>query len=144
MRVYVFGKFQDKRRVREVQAKLIEAGHTITHDWTTHNSSLLRNPEKRRISLTQDAINDTEGVRRADIGVGVFIAPLPYEGPHSEFGMAIISGKPVILVGHAADKNVFSHHPLVLVTYDTIGDFLKNQKLFRYAGKVRIKEAHDV
>ena len=33
-RVYVAGKWEDKRRVKEVQNILIEAGHAITFDWT--------------------------------------------------------------------------------------------------------------
>ena len=131
MKVYVFGKYEDRARVRRVQGILRDAGHTITHDWTIYN------PNR---SLVQDAIDDTEGVRAADLGVGVFIRPLPYEGSFGEFGMSIISGKPVIVIGRYADNFVFSNHPLVIARYPAINDFLKNEKLFKYAGEVRIKE----
>ncbi|KKK87357.1 hypothetical protein LCGC14_2754020, partial [marine sediment metagenome] len=39
-----------------------------------------------------------------------------------------------------ADKCILSHHPLVIARYDSIKEFLRDQKLFRYAGEVRIKE----
>ena len=75
----------------------------------------------------------------ADCYVGVFEKDLFYKGSYAELGVAVGSGKPVILIGVYANKCILSHHPLVIARYPSIKEFLKDQKLFRYAGEVRIK-----
>jgi hypothetical protein len=35
-RVYVAASFEQREEVRDLHAQVVEAGHTITADWTTH------------------------------------------------------------------------------------------------------------
>ncbi len=139
MRIYVAGKFGEKAAVRKVMKILTDAGHTITHDWTLEEK-LPPDVVGRTAMLTQYAVDDTQGVLDADCYVGVFVKDLPYKGSYAELGVAVGAGKPVILIGQYANKCILSHHPLVIARYPSIKEFLKDQKLFRYAGEVRIKE----
>ena len=134
LKVYVLGKFEDVGRIRRVQAELIDAGHTISHDWTLNEQGPKSLARKR-----QESIEDVEGVRASDLLVGVFIEDLPYRGAFGEFGMAIISGKPVIVIGHYADRFVFRYHPLVVAWFADIEEFGKH-KVYKYGGEVKIKE----
>lgn len=95
MRVYVAGKYSPatNERVREVQAALIAAGHTITYDWTRDEV----------VGATQ-AINDMTGVLTADVFVLVAEAhDVVYCGAVAELGMALASGLPVYVLGDALD-----------------------------------------
>ncbi len=136
MKGYVLGKFEDKERVRRVQRKLIEAGHSITHDWTLNGPERGKTVEQK----CRESIEDVRGVATADLVVGVFIQDLSYRGAFAELGMAIISGKPVVLIGEYGYQCLFAYHPLVIAEYHTINDFLRNEKIFKYAGEVKIKE----
>lgn len=138
MRVYVCGKFTDKARVQRVQAILRDGGHTISHDWT-QEEKLPNDPTTKLSVLAEYAVADMDGVGVSHLVVGVFVGDFEYRGTYGEIGGAIISGTPVIIIGHYADKFIFKYHPLVIATYDTIGEFRANAKLFRYAGEVRIK-----
>ncbi len=92
MRIYVASKFEEAPRVREVQAQLIAAGHTITYDWT----------QNEQVDATQ-AWNDAMGVVTADALVLVAEKDLPYCGAMVEFGMALGRGIPVYVIGNALD-----------------------------------------
>lgn len=93
--------------MREVQAQLIKAGHTITHDWTAESE----------VKCEQDWINhaalDRNGVAQADAFVGVFEKDLAYCGALSEMGMAAARCIPIYILGNAVDRNVFTHLPEV-------------------------------
>ena len=103
MRVYVAGKWEEKERVRQVQTLLRKAGHTITFDWT----------KSAGLGLEKQASRDTVGVLTADAFVGVFEKDLPYRGAYTELGMAIATGIPIYILGHAADLNIFVNLPRV-------------------------------
>ncbi len=139
MRIYVAGKFGEKAAVRKVMKILTDAGHTITCDWTLEEK-LPPDVVGRTAMLTQYAVDDTQGVLDADCYVGVFVKDLPYKGSYAELGVAVGSGIPVILIGEYADKCILSNHPLVIARYPSIKEFLRDEKLFKYAGEVRIRE----
>lgn len=97
MRVYVAGKFSPPTiaRVREIQAQLVAAGHTITCDWTSDD-----------VPAPQQAVNDMHGVLGAD--VFVLVAEdhsVVYCGAVAELGMAIASGLPIYVLGDALDTD---------------------------------------
>lgn len=104
MRVYVAGKWEEKARVREVQQQLRDAGHVITHDWTS----------EEEVGITQEhAVNDKNGVLTADAFIGIFEKDLRYSGALSEMGIAIAKGIPIHILGDAINNNIFLMLPEV-------------------------------
>lgn len=108
MKIYVAGKWEEKERVREIMSQLIEAGHTITHDWCAAESC--GDNEER---WKEHALNDKQGVLTAEAFVGVFEKDLRYSGALTEMGMAAGMGIPIYIVGSACDNNVFLRLPEV-------------------------------
>ena len=102
MKVYVAGKYENISTVRYVQTLLIEAGHEISHDWTTQTGD-----------LSHQAAADIMGVQDGDAFVGIFLRKLTYRGALAELGGALALGKRVIIMGHGADRCIFTHHPAV-------------------------------
>jgi nucleoside 2-deoxyribosyltransferase len=115
----------------------VEAGHMeVTHDWTSFeetygdgtNLQQLREKIGRWQDLHDDirtatdqqrygmyAMFDIEGVRDADAVIMIIDQPdYEYRGTFTELGAALVSGKPVTIVGpdkvHAS-TNVFYWHP---------------------------------
>jgi len=116
--IYVGGSSQDLLRVKAVMTTLRIHGHKITHNWTTRFDE----PTKDYVSF---ALEDIEGIRRAQKVLLIFQQPLEYRGTHSELGMAIILDKPILILGKEADKNIFSRLPQVTIYYnlnDVISD----------------------
>lgn len=114
MRVYVAGKFgpATNARVREVHATLIEAGHTITYDWTTDQDGG---------GTAQQAINDMHGVLTAD--VFVLVAEdhsVVYCGAVAELGMALGAGLPVYVLGDALDTQRPNQGPCIFLKLGSI------------------------
>ena|SRR5467141_3758616 len=102
MRVYVASKFENYSRVREVMFQLVEAGHTITYDWTQCDQ------------FTEDqASKDMAGVMTAHALVFIAEKDLPYRGAYVEFGMAIARGIPVYIMGRHIDQCIFTKLPQV-------------------------------
>jgi nucleoside 2-deoxyribosyltransferase len=102
MRVYVATKWEEIPRAREVMATLIQAGHTITYDWT----------HGEQFNLEQ-AQADKQGVLTADAMVFIAEKPLAYNGALAEFGMAIARGIPIYVLGTGIDANIFINLPEV-------------------------------
>lgn len=96
MRVYVAGKFEEKDRVRRVQAALVEAGHSVAYDWTQHDWLDL-DGDALASYLALCASVDLVGVRAADALVLLYDAGS--RGAFVEFGAAIALGKLVVVVG---------------------------------------------
>lgn len=120
-RAYVAGKWTDGPKIREVMKRLSDSGqYEITHDWTSYEKV----PPGKKLTRAEDfarlqdcADKDLEGVRRADVVVALLTDPdYPYRGTCSEFGAALVLGKPVILViPPECDKlryNCFMQHRL--------------------------------
>jgi nucleoside 2-deoxyribosyltransferase len=107
VKVYVAGKFQEKERVRRVQALVREYGHEITCDWTVEDDSLF-DGEALRAYWRRCAQDDVAGVRACDA-----LILLPHargKGLWVELGIALALNKRVIVVGFDGDD---SHQPCI-------------------------------
>lgn len=105
MKIYVAGKWEDREWIRFVQDELREKGHTITCDWTNHNS-----PHKYGDKY---AIEHVDGLRECDIVIAVMTSKYPYGGVWADIGAALVLKKIVIVIGHGGDSEIFIKHPLV-------------------------------
>ncbi len=118
MKVYVAGKFTEAKRIREVQAAVVAAGHSISFDWTKNKYEEGR---PMHLQAMHFAELDVKGVADADCVVAVLEDPVyEYRGTFTEIGIAIGQNKPVIVLsptGRTMDSrvaystNVFFHHP---------------------------------
>lgn len=103
MKVYVAAKWEERNRAREVMFRLVEAGHTITYDWTV---------QEQESGYQAEA--DIDGVVKANAYVGVFEKDLNYVGALIELGAALGIGIPVYVIGNAqVTKSMFFKHELV-------------------------------
>lgn len=85
----------DHRRLAQHLQKYF--GWVLTYDWTEHGSVQNQGAER----MGEVAAREAAAVARAD----VVIVLLPGgRGTHTELGMAIALGKPVLLVGDADDR----------------------------------------
>lgn len=116
-KVYIAARFDRKDEVKELQTQLQAAGHTITGDWTVHESigAHVRKQELAR----QYAVEDAEAVRSAEIVI-VLIEDYKSTGSHIELGIAIGANVPEIyLVGNTSVEHMFYYHPKVKRLADT-------------------------
>ncbi len=108
MKVYVAGKWEDRRRCRDIMDRLEDTGHTITCDWTDHEYE----DEQYPIQYCQD---DVQGVKDADVFLGVFIDnTVHYRGALVEMGIALGLGLPCYIIGNAQDDCIFINHPQII------------------------------
>jgi nucleoside 2-deoxyribosyltransferase len=105
MKIYLAGKWEERERIGEYAKRLESTGHTITWRWFDH--------EIPGAVPEQCAVLDKWGVEHADVCIYIFEREKAYKGTYTELGMAIAFNKRMILVGNAADRNVFAHYPLV-------------------------------
>ena len=103
IKIYIAGKWEERRRIARYARTLIQKGHTITWPWYSK--------EPKNASASSCALKDVEGVRKADTCIFVFDKPLPYKGAYSELGMALALRKRVLIVGKDGDSCVFVHYP---------------------------------
>lgn len=107
MKIYVAGKWKDRERVSDIMQILRGMGHEITCDWTGHKCEDAAYPQ-------QYCADDVQGVKDADLYLGIFIATYHYRGALVEMGIALGVGIPVWLFGDKADGCIFSNHPSVI------------------------------
>ena len=106
MKLYIAGKWEDRSRVSDIIRILRGIGFEITCDWTDHKYSDEAYPQ-------QYCMDDLEGVKNADLYLGIFVADYHYRGALVEMGIALGVGIPVWLFGDKQDDCIFSHHPSV-------------------------------
>ena len=106
MKIYVAGKWEDRERVSDIMRILRGVGFEITWDWTDHKYEDEANPQ-------QYCADDVQGVKDANLYLGIFIADYHYRGALVEMGIALGVGIPVWLFGDKADGCIFSNHPSV-------------------------------
>jgi hypothetical protein len=82
--------------------QLLEAGHTITYDWTVCDTF-----------STEQATNDMNGVMTADALIFIAEKDLQYRGAYVEFGIAIARGIPIYVLGPYADSCIFIKLPQI-------------------------------
>jgi nucleoside 2-deoxyribosyltransferase len=132
MKIYLAGKWSDKKENKDKMNLLIDDGHTITHDWT-NNEITTRNHEE----LQKYAILDINGVMNADVLIAVMDDPeYAYRGTFTEIGAALGNNKPVIIISkclnemdihHYASTNCFYHHSLIkyVSCFENVFELLK-------------------
>ena len=115
MKVYLAARFDEREKVREMQARLRELGHEITADWTTHDALARYGdlPDKARAY----AVEDLQGVVDADVFVFLTSASVG-TGTHTELGTAIrefqATGRPrVYVIGEHNTRSIMYFHPAV-------------------------------
>ena len=97
MKIYVAAKFEAKDAVKEIYARLRDAGHVITHDWTQEDDTAYVTFAEKVEYHRMCAMNDLEGVRSADA-----LVLFPHEkgkGLYFEFGAAMALDIPVFILG---------------------------------------------
>ncbi len=109
MKVYLAGPWAHRGDMEDIAQQIEALGHQITWKWWTTPDI----PEKlgHDKELREQAINDLNGVRSADLLVVVNSAKS--EGKAVEQGLALGLGKPIIIVGNPAEHsaNVFHYLP---------------------------------
>jgi len=116
VKIYVAGKYEERRRIRRLMVELENMGHTISSDWTVH---------EMYHDLAVCAQEDYEGVRNCDALVAIVDIPLKYQGLWVEVGLALAWGKRVLLVGEFGESCIFSKLPWIS-KYPTINDLLNH------------------
>ncbi len=102
LKIYVAGKWKERKQVMKIMEMFEARGHIITCDWTKHIA-----PEG--MDWAQDwaqngnktyAQEDLEGVRECDVLVAYMPDPdICYKGAWIEIGIALGLDKKVILIG---------------------------------------------
>lgn len=111
-RVYVAGGSSERLTVvRPIVDRLIDAGVTITHDWTRCEG--YENPD---YDNSKAAANDLRGCRMADL-VWVMVPEQRSEGQAVELGYSLALGIPLIISGPHVGRSVF--HSLVRTQCET-------------------------
>lgn len=115
MLVYVAGKWEEKERVRAVQAEVESCGWGVSHDWTNGDAS----------RIPEEAEADLDGVDGCDAFLLLWHPNL--RGGLAELGAALALGKAVVVVGAPADCEgtcIFYQHPRVIRVQDLNDAFL--------------------
>ena len=124
MKIFVSGQITDRDNVRTVQQILIEAGHTITHDWT-HNETgdkMLAGDEAKLADIVETgrrAELDIQGVVDCDAYVVCTDNAKAGKGMYAELGAAlalnVTTQRPQIyMLGALNHMSVFYFHPSVV------------------------------
>ncbi len=98
MKFYIATSLARAKDHNIVRDALVEQGHTLTYDWTTHGSVKCTTTE----NLKRVSQNELNGIKGADI----LIVLIPGgHGTHVELGAALASNKKIILLSQ--DKKYF-------------------------------------
>ena len=106
MRIYLAGKWEEAAVIKQYADELRFLGHTITMPWFEDHVN-------GQEDLAQSAIEDEAGIVNAEMAIFIFEKSLPYAGSYTELGIAIALRRRIVIVGPAADRNVFVNHPCV-------------------------------
>ena len=118
MKFYIATGLSNADNARKLSEMLVEAGHQPTYQWWIHGSvqDPKRSIEDQMGRLVEVASAEASGVRQAN----VVIVLLPgYRGTHTELGIAIGTGKEIIihlptgeeLFDEHGRTCIFYHHP---------------------------------
>jgi hypothetical protein len=135
MKIFVSGQIEDIEYVRKVQAEFINAGHEITHDWTTNETGakMLGSREAKLENLYESrkrATNDINGVVDSEVYVICTDNEKVGKGMYVEIGAALgLNAKfnvpRIYLVGAMNHMSIFYLHPAV-IKVDKVSDILKS------------------
>jgi nucleoside 2-deoxyribosyltransferase len=86
MKFYIASGLDNKEKVQWVRDSLLEAGHSLTYDWTKNNRATTEEQLREIGTDERNAVLDSD----------VVLILLPGgKGTHTELGMAIASGKKI-------------------------------------------------
>ena len=118
LNIYLAGPWAAKARISHIAAQLVGAGHSVPVKWWEHREvpGYLREDltAEDRAELEEQATLDLVGVAQAD--VFVLVNCLGSEGKNVEFGYALASGMPIIVIGERS--NLFHYCSMVEMVRD--------------------------
>lgn len=118
-RVYVASAFANKPAVRELQRALVDAGHSITHDWTVEDASHLPEGTPEWFDyLFCCGDKDLLGIESAD--AVVVLAHPEMRDTRFEMGYALGAGVPVYVLDYSRAVSVFYGHCELVDSVDAL------------------------
>ena len=124
MKVYVGGKFSDKKKIRAYMDRIEKMGNVITHDWTSfeykpEDEDELFMDDGCSENMEMSAKYDIEGVKDCDVFLAIFEdKDYPYRGTFTELGCALGLEKKIIIMcpepKATCRTNCFFHHPKIM------------------------------
>lgn len=127
MRVYIAAPWACKSDAALFQLAFEQAGYTVTSHWISRHVNSDPSYEAGSFESRQhEALEDLRDIDSSDVFVIFNLGKS--EGKATEFGYAIASNKPVLLVGKR-DLNIFYYHPNVRQV-DTLDEALRQLMLF--------------
>lgn len=123
MNIYIAAPWADRALMPDIATRIESAGYKITHKWWETEDTPEGFPGTAA-TLRQQAINDVNGVKNADLVLVMNTAKS--EGKSLEQGVAICENKPIVIVGKRGEfsKNVF-HYLDNYQWVDTVDDAVK-------------------
>lgn len=108
MKIYIAAPWKTRSEMPEIASKLEAQGHTITKKWWDVEDVAEESARAPEV-LRQQAVDDFEGVRTADLVLVINSAKS--EGKAFEQGVAVAHSKPIIIVGKRGEfsANVFHY-----------------------------------
>jgi hypothetical protein len=119
MKFFISGQIKDIPAVRETMQHVVDAGHTITHDWTSSDIMLGGDNKFNDLAETgRRAQADIQGVLDCDVYVLCSDNETPGKGMYVELGAALgraQSGDRIKLyvIGKLNHSSIFYLHPAV-------------------------------
>lgn len=121
MKIFVSGQIEDIENVRKIQKAFVDAGHEITHDWTTNEggTKMLGSREDKLNNVEESARRtqkDIAGVVESEVYVICTNNKSVGKGMYVELGAALALnakvGKPKLyILGEMNHMSIFYLHP---------------------------------
>lgn len=127
VKVFIGGKWDDKKQIKQYISDITNKGHVIVHDWTTYETAITKEmPLMAKIAI--------DGIIKANIVIIIMTDPnYAYRGTFTELGCAIgvnqvTQSKQIYLLcpdtKAVCRENVFFHHPSI-VHFTSWDDIIK-------------------
>lgn len=126
-KVFVSGKYGDRKLIKTKMDELKKLGFEIIHDWTTYEDEV---GDKKKAGSA--AIFDIDGVKNCDMHIVVISDDkYPFRGTFCEMGCSLGLNKKILILNPFNKANCmtvpFYFHPLVthFKTWDELVSFLE-------------------
>ena len=106
MKIYIAGKWQDRKFIKDIISIIETEGHEITCDWTRHDFSVDGVIGNESVYAEEDL----QGIRSCELLLAIAERSFVYKGLLCEIGAALVLYKPVYLLGRAIDSCIFTNH----------------------------------
>ena len=118
MKIYIAGRWEDRKQIREIQKAMIDQGYELTLDWTDHEY-----PTARR-TLAKWAADDLTAASNAETLIALMEVTHDYKGAWCEIGACLATGGIIIILGHGSDSAIFLNHPRI-IQYNSWEEYFK-------------------